>query len=605
MPDTVTPVLQKRLCDLLAQLQDEANAVRTRHRETYRDDPAIVKVTTSLAQGADTIGAEAALSMNVELQAILPFARAEYAKDFDGDRAKRTYDRLLHKAARVLELPGDRRDEVSAYRLAGEILIRSSDLLIAIWDGGPGRGPGGTADIVEQAVHSGLPVLHIDSRSLGPGFIRWVAWADAPDCNSCLPLVPSRPIAESLRDMTSVLLRPPSSATRTGSKHSRRDPGDRQMLDAFLHEQCSPKRNLRLAYALFLRLFGARHLRHSEFELKSPDAVTPHNWSHFLTGVAHRVGLEGDLRTVLMPRYAWVDQFAEYYAQSYRSTYVTNFSLAAIAVILSILGATIGWGNHELGFVLGELIVLLFILVNTWRGNREHWHARWLDYRHLAERLRNLRFSSLFGDLNLASASAADFGGGPGWVIWYARATARELNLPSVSVDPPATSELIESFIHDQLSDQISYHAKNGKILSKLDQRTHSVGIWFFRLTAIFCALYVALNIVAYFIRSPTSDWRFEWCFNQYKHYMPIFTIGLPALGTALFGIRVQGDFRGRADRSALTANGLDKIRHLLTGFPCSWGYLRMQVNKAANIMLDDLADWRVTYARRRLDLPA
>jgi hypothetical protein len=599
MPDAVTPVLQQRLCDLLAQLQDEANAVRMHHRDAYCHDPAVVKVVTGLAQGADTIGAEAALSLNVELQAILPFERGEYAKDFDSERAQRTYHRLLHKATRVLELPGERRDEVGAYRLAGEILVGSCDLLIAVWDGGRGRGPGGTADVVEQAVHNGLPVLHIDSTSPGAGVIRWVAWSDAPDCGSCLPLVPSRPMGASLRDMTSTLLRPPSSATGKRHQHTRREPGDRQMLDAFLHEECRPRRNLRFAYALFLRLFGVRHLRRSEFKQKNPDAATSHDWSRFLAGVAHRVGLEGDLRAILMPRYAWANQFAEYYAQSYRSTYVTNFSLAAIAVILSIVGATVGRGNHEL-FVLGELIVLIFVLLNTRLGNREHWHARWLDYRHLAERLRNLRFSSLFGDLNLASATAADFGTGPGWVLWYARATARELNLPSVSIDSSTTKDLIDSFIHDQLSDQIGYHARSGKDLSKLDQRTHTVGFWLFLLTAIFCAL----SIVAYLLQHAIGVWSSKWL-DLYKQSVPILTIVLPALGTALFGIRAHGDFRGRADRSALTANGLDKIRRSLSGFPCAWGYLRLQVSKAANIMLDDLADWRVTYARRRLDLPA
>jgi hypothetical protein len=40
--------------------------------------------------------------------------------------------------------------------------VESSDLMIAVWDGKPAKGKGGTADIVADAVTSAVPVVHID-----------------------------------------------------------------------------------------------------------------------------------------------------------------------------------------------------------------------------------------------------------------------------------------------------------------------------------------------------------------------------------------------------------------------------------------------------------
>ena len=37
-----------------------------------------------------------------------------------------------------------------------------SDILVAIWDGGIGNGPGGTAHVVELALRAGVPVIHVE-----------------------------------------------------------------------------------------------------------------------------------------------------------------------------------------------------------------------------------------------------------------------------------------------------------------------------------------------------------------------------------------------------------------------------------------------------------
>ena len=58
-------------------------------------------------------------------------------------------------------MPGARSDPVEAYVHVGKALIDAADIMVAIWDGGEGNGPGGTAHVVELALESSVPVIHI------------------------------------------------------------------------------------------------------------------------------------------------------------------------------------------------------------------------------------------------------------------------------------------------------------------------------------------------------------------------------------------------------------------------------------------------------------
>jgi hypothetical protein len=45
-----------------------------------------------------------------------------------------------------------------AYVAANERMLASVEMLVAVWDGVPAQGKGGTADVVEQARASGVPI---------------------------------------------------------------------------------------------------------------------------------------------------------------------------------------------------------------------------------------------------------------------------------------------------------------------------------------------------------------------------------------------------------------------------------------------------------------
>ncbi|MFD0331565.1 hypothetical protein ACFQZC_34000 [Streptacidiphilus monticola] len=75
-------------------------------------------------------------------------------------RAREAFARLLRAAVEVVEMPFDTPD-FEGYAAANEVLLARSDLLVAVWDGAPPQGPGGTGDLVRRARDVGRPVVRV------------------------------------------------------------------------------------------------------------------------------------------------------------------------------------------------------------------------------------------------------------------------------------------------------------------------------------------------------------------------------------------------------------------------------------------------------------
>ncbi len=117
---------------------------------------------TSLALGADQLFAELILKRGGSLTVIVPFA--DYEAKFAAGTDRDSYNRLLAQAntVEVLQMAGSNRE---AYFKAGKQVVNRSELLIAVWDGRPAAGLGGTADAVDYARQCGKPVVYIDPIS--------------------------------------------------------------------------------------------------------------------------------------------------------------------------------------------------------------------------------------------------------------------------------------------------------------------------------------------------------------------------------------------------------------------------------------------------------
>jgi len=137
---------------------------------------------TALASGADQIAAICARSSGFFVRATLPFEAHEYRADFAIGDELDTFEQAVAAADEIVALPGDRADPEGAYVRVGELLVREADVMIAIWDGEESRGPGGTAHVVELALRSAVPVIHIDiARGSDQVRMRGLLGGDAQD----------------------------------------------------------------------------------------------------------------------------------------------------------------------------------------------------------------------------------------------------------------------------------------------------------------------------------------------------------------------------------------------------------------------------------------
>jgi hypothetical protein len=119
-----------------------------------------LKVISMLAEGADLVGMQAALDCGAELMGVLPFDEQSYRKGFAGGPSRVVFDDVLSKLSSIVVLGGIVGDNTS-YELANSEILDRSDVVIAVWDGDPARGPGGTGDVVHDALQRGLPVIVI------------------------------------------------------------------------------------------------------------------------------------------------------------------------------------------------------------------------------------------------------------------------------------------------------------------------------------------------------------------------------------------------------------------------------------------------------------
>lgn len=125
---------------------------------------------SGLAEGTDRLVARLALAAGWTLDAVLPFERDRYEADFAGRESRAEFAAFLDRSARVSVAragagPAAALDDAGPYAAQGRALVAGSDMLIAVWDGLPARGPGGTADVIGWARAAGAPVVWIHLRA--------------------------------------------------------------------------------------------------------------------------------------------------------------------------------------------------------------------------------------------------------------------------------------------------------------------------------------------------------------------------------------------------------------------------------------------------------
>lgn len=572
------PSIRARIHEVVGSLRETVVALAVEGAPWFDPAPPMLRVVSALADGADRWIAEAAMAAGFALDAILPFDAETYAADYP-DRAERdAMLALLLAAEKRLILPGNRARAAEAYAVAGEAIVAHATILVALWDGEPGKGWGGTADVVETAVDSGVPVIQIPPDPERPVRILWPRFEPFAAPPRFAVQSPARPFdRESLAWTLRQLLLPPEEA------------GERAFLAHFYAE--SEKRcRWRIEYPLLLQLFGIRRLKREVVVAPPYVATTSALWAAFRADAREVAPGNGLALAGIERAYAWADNLANHFAQVFRSGHVLNFSLAAFAVLAALAGLVAPDWKREL--VALELLMIFGIVWNTRAGHGGQWQRRWLDYRALAERLQPIRALKLLGVATPPRAPSRKRRLGSRWTDWYTAAQWRAFGTPAIAFDPARFAALRDMLLAHQLDPEIAYHRANARRMETLEHRLHRFGQLLFAATISACVAILALKFAGH----PFVE-----------RHMALFvalTAGLPALGGAVYALRVHGDYGGSAGRSHETAEELARIRAALADPAIPLPRAAALMEAAARIMLVDLDEWRLTYEQRGLAIP-
>ncbi|MFB7672514.1 hypothetical protein ACFC26_14005 [Kitasatospora purpeofusca] len=118
------------------------------------EDTSELTVVSCIADGPDAWIAELALDRGARLEVVVP---AQRYREGLPEWHHPVYDRLLRDASEQHRTGRVESDE-AAHMAGSELLVGRVDRLIAVWDGLPARGFGGTADVVAHARRLGVPV---------------------------------------------------------------------------------------------------------------------------------------------------------------------------------------------------------------------------------------------------------------------------------------------------------------------------------------------------------------------------------------------------------------------------------------------------------------
>lgn len=136
-----------------------------RSMRAARNTPVRFSVYTGLAEGADRIVARQLFDIpGTWIHAVLPFNPGAYENTFEEIGAIGEFRELLARDPSptiISKDPTNDDERRAAYLAAGKAVVDASDLLIAIWNGKPAAGKGGTADVIDHAIKSKRPVICI------------------------------------------------------------------------------------------------------------------------------------------------------------------------------------------------------------------------------------------------------------------------------------------------------------------------------------------------------------------------------------------------------------------------------------------------------------
>ncbi len=605
------PSLSGVVGSILMAVKANVEEIGSANRDIYSDEPPVLRAVSPLAEGSDRIFAEQALNLGYDLSCPMPYFQAEYEKDFlpgvalEPDSLER-FRGLLERAATTgrlvrFEQEGSRAVEAEAFRNNAQIVLNQSDLLLFIWDGHYHDKPGGTEETLSSARIQQVPIIWIDAcaphdwQIIRPG-------ERLPEKAAVKRHIPRSGVKPAeIQSLVSPILAIPS-----GAGDNRHGAEQRERLIEFYNES-QPRWNFALLWKYFRNLLGANRLK-----FLSPRIAL------FEKNTAGEASMDAasssDRQAEWLRRwYSWPDGLADNYADRYRSGFLLTFLLASLAVGVALFPLVTGGlnGEHHGGttvFTLLEAAVICTILGLVFFSRKSRWHGRWLDYRMTAESVRQLKLFLPLGGGKPFPQMAAHLTqyGNPSatWMTWYVQAIERLAGLPSVKADRNHLRNCLKEYA-GLLAEQEEYHGRNAGIYEKLEHRLHKTGELTLWLTLCACLLHLVPVIFPQF--------HLQSGFGNTLTFLCGF---LPALGASMAGINHQGEFKriaknsmGMEEQLSVLALQTETLLNELIAENETTDSLFLKITdlsrEIANLMINEVSDWKVVYQDRPPVLPA
>lgn len=579
LSDADLPVIRKLVSRVFDIVEDVVSAAALEPSLGYNREYGL-RVISPLSEGADRIVVAEALNREspFEFDCILPFPAKVCLDDFETSQSKAEFSSLLSHARRIFTLDGvrDRGKDVGdarAYEAVGNAILQNCDLLLAIWDGQDKQLIGGTSQIVRAAAFYGIPVAWIDSRRDHELSLLRTRAGEIQGPESI----------DNLRERVRELVGP----AVTHASITERNPLD--LREQFFQE-------VELEDTPFSQLFDAI------VDWASFPAEPQQNTSDVLPTMPHTVDTQ--LQQGLGPAYAISNQLAVAYARRYRSAFSFLYLLAILAVVLALASLwlkarplpspfeEIG-SPLEVTVEIGEVVVLGAICVLYWYARRKRWHERWMDYRAIAEQIRQHCFLLPAARTSGVMAVPPRIGvtDAATWTEWYVRSIVREVGTLTADLTAPGYLAAYRDVLWRNVADQIAYHATREAKYKYAYRTLEDIAKWSFIL-AVFSAVF---HLVI-----PSVD------------VLSVFSVLLPAAGALIHGFLSQADFATLSQRSARMQRQLHKLERdlsreaddLTAGTGISSTALATLAEAFASTMTSELSDWRGNTRARPVVLP-
>ncbi len=540
------PVIEQRVREVYRSL-----------KEKYPSTPLVVL--TSLAEGADRIGAKIAIEMGMEFIAPLPIAAEIYSDDFESTESKEDFQDLLKKADHWFALPlaegaTDESIRVQGYERnlqyaqVGAYIARYSQVLIAIWDGIQVERLGGTSMVVHYKLQ-GVPEM------FGPP-------------QSPLDPVDSGPVYHIVarRENNPEVIGEPLSIKKYYPRGYHSDEEAERAFDK-----------------IYERLDGFNHdVIHHEKHL-SPRKV---QCAEYLFPKEHRHSLTDALKSTL-DQYTSADVLAAYFQKHTFRAFIGMFLFVFSAAAFFDLYAHLF--DEEKIVLVGYLSSLVLAFLWYTRAKKAQYQTKYLDYRALAE---GLRVQFYWGFAGIESCAGDYYLRKQKSELDWIRYALRTVAIPSEEAAFSHKEHLAESqtarlqlVLKYWVEDQAKYYPR---AMKRDHHKLHKLE----RLINIFFYLGIVLAAVQLWLEP--------------NHYL-IVSIGLTPIVAALLGGYIErnalvGHIRQYERMGTLFGHAKDWLQKLLTeGKRHEAIEFIIELGKES---LSENGDWMLLHRERPLEVP-